>query len=300
MNNPPADSSTARARYPIHHLCTYLFFRFLSRVVAVILFDVRTYHLTRFPRMDGGIISPNHCSFLDPVVVGAGMPWILSYMARDTLFRVPVFGQLLTALNTLPVVRGTNAARQGVKTSLKAVKSGRLLMIFPEGTRSSSGDLQPLKRGVVLLARQSDRPVVPVWVDGTFEIWPRHQLLPRLGPIRIFVGEPIWLDPEEGVRVGAEKVRPSFEKDASEVQDFGESSENKSGDLEALVENGWAQAGAAAGSVSEPVSVTKDMSVKTDASDKGDKKASAVFLESLEASYRALQEEARKRRRFDL
>lgn len=312
-----ADRSAERSqpKYPWHRICFYSFFRFVSRVVAVVLWDIRVTGLKKLPKEPRAIVAPNHVSFLDPWLVGVAMPPIVSYMARESLFQIPIFGGFLRNLNALPVVRGSNAARQGLKTGLNALKDNRILVVFPEGTRSADGELQPLKRGILLLARQGGCPIVPVYCQGTFEAWPRQRLLPRIGSVTIRVGDSLVArrgEPRNDEAVDSEIRR-------SGVQDSGNSSENKDGkdgDLQRLVENGWAQALADArprtlsGDIAEDAEVTADSitEVREDVSaessavpvtspeqdKKLDKQSGAAFLESLVQSYRTLQEEVRE------
>jgi 1-acyl-sn-glycerol-3-phosphate acyltransferase len=323
----PVDRS--RPHYLWHRICFYSFFRFLSRVVTIVVFNLRVRGLTRLPKSHGAIVAPNHVSFLDPWLVGVVMPPIVSYMARESLFRIPIFGGFLRNLNSLPVVRGSNAARRGLKTGLDALKNNRTLVVFPEGTRSADGELQPLKRGIILLARQSGLPVVPIYCEGTFGAWPRQRRLPRLGPITIHIGEPISVDGSGSVRL----EDSNDENRHPRVQDFGNSSENKDGkvgELQRLVDNGWAQAQAETRSWGHPTDASEsslglepedsDVPVtfpdgagdrepgSTEPLDQGaprasreqkktaDKHSSAAFLESLVQSYRTLQGEVRKRR----
>ena len=328
MNESDRSARRVRPRYLWHRICFYSFFRFLSRVVTIVVFNLRVTGLSRLPKSHGAIIAPNHVSFLDPWLVGVVMPPIVSYMARGSLFQIPIFGGFLRNLNALPIVRGSNAARQGIKSGLDALKDNRTLVVFPEGTRSADGELQPLKRGIILLARQSGFPVVPIYCEGTFETWPRQRPLPLPGPITIHVGEPIWVDGREGRERDGERD----ENRLPGVQDSGNSSENKDGkdgDLQRLVDNGWAQVSVdrrpwglprqdlpdldpkpdsdsgrspspGDGSDGVPVNSPDDSDIpeiSREQDKKEDKRSAAAFLESLVQAYRVLQEEVRERRK---
>lgn len=139
------------------------------------------------------IVAANHCSNLDPVIVGVACPEKLRYMAKSELFEVPLLGHLITALGAVPVPRGN---RQGAAAVLKLILS-RLeqeenVLLFPEGRRSLDGKLQALEGGVALLAMKTGAPIIPVYVRGSFEALQSKAIFPR--PTRIFVhfGEPLY------------------------------------------------------------------------------------------------------------
>jgi 1-acyl-sn-glycerol-3-phosphate acyltransferase len=112
------------------------------------------------------------------------------YMARDTLFHNRLFGRLIASLNAFPVKRGT-ADLAAVKESLRRLKAGMSLVLFPEGTRSDDGRIKPLLPGLGAIARKARVPVVPTLVDGASRCWPRECRFPRPGNVIIQYGEPI-------------------------------------------------------------------------------------------------------------
>ena len=145
------------------------------------------------PKSGGVLLVANHVSFLDVFVVGLPLRRPLNFVARSTLF-LPVLGFLLRSLGTFPIQRdGIGAA--GVKETLRRLRNGGIVTLFPEGTRSADGELGTLKQGIAVLAARAGVPVVPTGVAGTYEAWPRSRLFPRLHPLRVHYGRPI--DPEE-------------------------------------------------------------------------------------------------------
>src|SRR5205085_8789890 len=114
----------------------------------------------------------------------------MNYLARDTLFRVPVLSQLITFLDAIPIDR-EGGGLAGLKETLRRLKAGELVLIFPEGTRTRDGSVAPLKPGFISVARRSRVPLIPVGIDGAYQAWPRSAPLPRLGQIAVVVGEPI-------------------------------------------------------------------------------------------------------------
>jgi len=165
-------------------------------IVLKLLFGFRAYGRRNVPRSGGVVLAINHQSYLDPVVVGCGVTRQVHYMARDTLFR-GLFGRLIRALNAFPVARGQPDAK-ALREYIERVRSGKAVMLFPEGTRSHDGRLGPLQPGAGMLAVRAGAPVVPTYIDGTFEAWPRHRTLPRVARLSIYFGTPIQVDRREG------------------------------------------------------------------------------------------------------
>ena len=144
----------------------------------------------RVPLSGPVIIAANHGSYLDPPLIGSGVRRPINYLARDTLFRFPVFGWYLRALNVVPVDRdGAGAA--GLKGILDRLLNGGAVILFPEGTRTHDGSLQPARGGIGLTVIKSEAPVVPVRVFGTFEAWSRHMKFPRPRPVIVKYGAPM-------------------------------------------------------------------------------------------------------------
>jgi 1-acyl-sn-glycerol-3-phosphate acyltransferase len=150
----------------------------------------RVLNAERVPLTGPVILAANHASYLDPPLVGSGVRRPINYLARESLFRFPGFGWYLRALNVVPVDRdGAGAA--GLKGILDRLHDGGAVILFPEGTRTSDGQLQPARAGIGLTVIKSDAPVVPVRVFGTFEAWPRHKKFPRPRRVTVKYGVPM-------------------------------------------------------------------------------------------------------------
>jgi 1-acyl-sn-glycerol-3-phosphate acyltransferase len=131
----------------------------------------------------------NHSSFLDPPLVGGASPRQLSFMAKAELFRVPLFGGLIRRLNARPV-RREGADAGALRTALRILQEGGVLLMFPEGTRGPEGTLREPKPGAAMLAVMSGARVVPVFIRGSGRAWPRGRRLPRPAKIVVTFGAP--------------------------------------------------------------------------------------------------------------
>jgi 1-acyl-sn-glycerol-3-phosphate acyltransferase len=177
-----------------------------------ILFGLRTRGRSNVPRKGGLILAVNHQSNLDPVVVGCGLTRPVHFMGKTALFS-GFLGVLIRRLNAFPVKRG-GADRGAVKEFIRRVKEGLPVMLFPEGTRTHDGMLGRIMPGVGSIAVRAGAPVVPTYIDGSFDAWPRHRKLPRPAQLSITFGRPIPVEREAGEtkRAQQERVRVEIER----------------------------------------------------------------------------------------
>lgn len=168
----------------------YDWLRWCCRLLSVWMFGLRVAGREHWPEQGGALVCANHQSMFDPPLVGLTCPRRMNYLARDTLFRVPGLRQLIAFLDAIPIDR-EGGGLAGLKETLRRLKAGEMVLIFPEGTRTYDGEVAPLKPGFIAVARRSKVPLVPVGIDGAFQAWPRTARLPRLGRMAVVVGEPI-------------------------------------------------------------------------------------------------------------
>jgi len=133
------------------------------------------------PRTGPVLLVANHQSFADPVLVGAAAPRWLTYLARSSLWNNRLLGRLIDAYRAVPIDRGFG--KEGLQTVLDQLAKGRAVLMFPEGERTHTGELQPLKPGVSLLVKRVTCPIVPVGVAGAYRAWPRTRKVPLLDPL---------------------------------------------------------------------------------------------------------------------
>jgi 1-acyl-sn-glycerol-3-phosphate acyltransferase len=173
----------------------------LCRIVTTVLFDLKVYGLHNVPKTGGVLLVSNHQSYLDPVLVGVRLERPLSYLAKSELFENPVLNWLIRALHAFPVRQGAGDVG-AVKETIRRLQEGRALNIYPEGSRTPDGTLQPIELGVALVVRRAKVPVVPVILDGSFRAWPKGRKLFRAWPIRMSYGPPMDMSRMKAEEIG--------------------------------------------------------------------------------------------------
>lgn len=165
--------------------------RVWARVVMPVLFRFRAYGREYYPETGGALICSNHQSHFDPVFVGLTCNRRMSYVARKSLFKSVIFRWIIEFLDAIPIDRDGGGA-SGLKETLKRLKRGEVVLIFPEGTRTPNGKVGRLKPGFCALARRSKVPIIPVGFDGAYEAWSRKAKVPRFAAVTVEIGEPIY------------------------------------------------------------------------------------------------------------
>jgi 1-acyl-sn-glycerol-3-phosphate acyltransferase len=146
-------------------------------------FGMRVSGEARLPGTGGVIVAANHCANYDPVFMGIACPRQLAFLAKAELFRNPLLARLLRHLGSIPLHRGSTDTG-ALRAAVEALESGKPLLLFPEGTRSRTGRLQPGRRGVGMLAARTGSPILPVHLSGTFHLlrnFPRRRVEIRFG-----------------------------------------------------------------------------------------------------------------------
>ncbi len=160
---------------------------FLSRMLGIFGFHWKVLGREHVPKEGGCILAPNHRSHFDPPLVGSALSRQVYFLAKKELFGVPVLGWLIRRTNALPIKRGA-IDRAAVQSCLEALHNGRLLTVFPEGTRSKSNEFLSPKPGIGVIARKAGVPIVPVYVENSNDLKSCLLFKRRL---RITYGEPI-------------------------------------------------------------------------------------------------------------
>jgi 1-acyl-sn-glycerol-3-phosphate acyltransferase len=179
------------------------------RFGGTILWQMRVFGAENIPPSGGILLASNHQSYLDPALVGACIPREMHFMARRSLFEVPVFGGLIRRCHAFPVDRD-GADLRSLREAIARLRAGYALLVFPEGTRTRDGRIGPMKSGIRILAERAEVPVAPVLIEGAHQVWPKGRaLLPGLGRVRIVFGKPLPRESDYGESFG-ERVRDAI------------------------------------------------------------------------------------------
>jgi 1-acyl-sn-glycerol-3-phosphate acyltransferase len=156
-------------------------------------FRWKVYNPERVPLSGPVILASNHASYIDPPLVGAGVRRKINYLARDTIFKVPVLASILRSWEVVPVDRDGGTGR-GLRMILERLERGGAIILFPEGTRSRSGELNPARSGIGLTVIKSAAPVVPARVFGTYRAFGAQMRFPRPRSLAVKYGQPMYFE----------------------------------------------------------------------------------------------------------
>ncbi len=171
----------------------YLLGYSLSKAIAKTFFNYRVIGAENMIEEGPCIIAANHCSYLDPPLVGVACQRAIHYLARKSLLDVPILGPILPELNVIPVEQ-KNADRSALMGAIRVVRNGGAVLIFPEGTRSPDGKLQPAQPGIGMIVAKTGAPIVPVKISGSYKAFPRGSSCPRLHPVTVSIGPALRFD----------------------------------------------------------------------------------------------------------
>jgi CMP/dCMP kinase len=186
---------------------TWVFFR--------VFYQLRVFKKFPYPK-GGAILASNHASYLDPMVIPISCPKEIHFLAKESLFSIPFLGKLISKINAHPIKR-KSADVKSIKMILSLLKENQKILLFPEGTRSSTKKMGPIQPGISFLAYLGKVPIIPIYLTGTSDAWPRGKKFPKLFKnIRIHFGKPIqvsdWehLEKKEALEMISQKLEKAF------------------------------------------------------------------------------------------
>ena len=202
-------SSAAEFKRSLPKRLWYDALRIFCRIYASAVLKIRCDGRENIPTSGGALVVANHQSQLDPLLFGMAFDGRLNYLARQSLFRFTLFRWLIQSLDAIPIDRdGTGLG--GLKETLKRLKRGEMVLIFPEGTRTEDGEIGLLKPGFLSVAKRSGVPLLPIVVEGAYESWPKGQAVPLPKVIQVEIGQPI--TPEEIQRLSEQEIMAKLDQ----------------------------------------------------------------------------------------
>lgn len=173
---------------------SFIVLRILSPSVLILLrwlYRMEFHGLENIPATGPIILTPNHVSYLDPILVGIAVRRRLYFMTWDRLFEIPGLSQIMRIFGAYPV-RLEGHDLNAIKRTQRHLRNGDAIVIFPEGGRTTTGKLDPFKPGAFRLALKLGVPTIPVTINGAYEVWPPNARLPRFsGKITIHYHAPL-------------------------------------------------------------------------------------------------------------
>ncbi|MDR3196062.1 MAG: 1-acyl-sn-glycerol-3-phosphate acyltransferase [Endomicrobium sp.] len=162
----------------------FLIGRQMFRIMFKLFYRWRIEGTENMPKTGGAVIAPNHMSFFDPPLTGAAMKRPLYFMAKKELFDIPVFGWIIKRTNAFSVKRGVQDM-SAMRRAFSLLEKGRLLLVFPEGTRSKDGKLGEARSGAGMVACNAQVPLIPVKIENT-------NMMLKFKRIKIKYGKPVY------------------------------------------------------------------------------------------------------------
>ncbi len=168
---------------------TYKLLQPIAKVIAWLLFRPKVVGTENILLKGGVLIVSNHPTYLDPILLAIYAPRPFSFVAKRPLFHMPVIRTFLWLTDCIPVEQDA-PDRRALRLSIRKLRDGDALVIFPEGTRSDYGKLRPFQLGPAMIAAEAKSPIVPCGLAGVYESWRMDAPIPKPAPVSIVFGKP--------------------------------------------------------------------------------------------------------------
>lgn len=161
----------------------------LAKAIAWLLFRPKVVGTENIPKSGGVLIVSNHPTYLDPVLLAICAPRPFSFVAKRPLFYMPIVRTFLWLTDCIPVEQDA-PDRRALRLSIKKLRDGDILVIFPEGTRSEHGKLRSFQLGPAMIAVEAQVPIIPCGLAGFYKAWPMEAPIPKPANVAIVFGKP--------------------------------------------------------------------------------------------------------------
>lgn len=169
----------------------YRIFRAILFLLCKIFFRLEVRGREFIPKKGGFVLASNHASFLDPILLGTACNRILNFAAKDALFKNRLFAALILRVGAFPI-RRWSADIAAIRESVRRLQNNFGLVVFPEGSRNKTGEMQNISSGFVLIANKAGVPIVPAWITGSASALGKGMKIIRPAKIKVVFGKPVY------------------------------------------------------------------------------------------------------------
>lgn len=184
----------------------------IIKTVVSLIFRVERVGEGNLPEDGACVACINHISMFDPIVVSYCVNRPIRFIGKEELFKIPVVGWYLKSIDVIPIKRGS-ADIGAVKSSLKALKNGEVLGIFPTGTREKKNPNAKVKPGAALIALKANAPIIPIHIESKYKIFSK---------VRVTVGQKVDLSKYEGRKLAPDEMDEAAETIYSAIKALGD------------------------------------------------------------------------------
>lgn len=175
----------------------YTIVRTILKFITILLYRPKVIGIEKVPSTGRIIVCSNHYNFWDPILIASIIPRKVHFMAKAELFEKPVLSWALPKVGAFPVKRG-QADRKAIKWAIELLENDKVLGIFPEGTRSKTGELQKGEPGISFIAVKGKSPIIPIGISGSYKLFK---------PLVVNVGEPMTIEQSPERKLSSEELQ---------------------------------------------------------------------------------------------